>query len=45
MPRKGVGCVASDPEKFQGAPYYDVVVLKQEQELELRENVAYAPVR
>ena len=25
-------------------PYYDDVVLKQEQELELKENVAYGPV-
>ena len=32
-------------EKTQGAPYYDDVVIKQhEQELELKENVAYAPV-
>ena len=35
----------SDHEKIQHTPYYDDVVLKQEQELELRENVAYAPVR
>ena len=32
-------------EKTQGTPYYDDVVLKQEQDLELKENVAYAPVR
>ena len=25
-------------------PYYDDVVLKQEEELELKENVAYGPV-
>ena len=36
-----------DREKIQGTstPYYDDVVLKQEQELELKENVAYAPVQ
>ena len=35
----------SQCEKAQGTPYYnDDVVLKQEQELELKENVAYAPV-
>ena len=28
-----------------GTPYYDDVVLNQQQELELKENVAYAPVR
>ena len=28
-----------------GSPYYDDVVLNQQQELELQENVAYAPVR
>ena len=34
-----------DHEKIQGAPYYEDVVLNQhEQELELKENVAYAPV-
>ena len=27
------------------APYYDDVVLKQEQELELKENVAYGPIQ
>ena len=33
-------------ENVQGAPYYDDVVLKQrEQELELKENVAYYSVR
>ena len=32
-------------EKAQDTPYYDDVVLKQEKELELKENVAYAPVR
>ena len=31
-------------KKTQGTPYYDDVVLKQhEQELELKENVAYGP--
>ena len=35
----------SQSEKTQGTSYYDDVVLKQEQELELKENVAYAPVR
>ena len=36
----------SQCEKAQGTPYYDDVVLNQhEQELELKENVAYAPVR
>ena len=33
-------------EKTQGAPYYDDVVLKQnEQELELKGNVAYASIQ
>ena len=31
-------------EKPQGTPYYDDVVLKQEQGLELKENVAYGPL-
>ena len=32
-------------EKTHSAPYYDDVVLKQhEEELELKENVAYGPV-
>ena len=31
-------------EKTQGTPYYDDVVLKQEQELELKDNVAYGPL-
>ena len=35
----------SQSEKTQGTPYYDDVVLKQEQELELKENVAYGPRR
>ena len=36
---------ASQHEKTQGASYYYDVVLKQhEQELELKENVAYGPV-
>ena len=35
----------SQRKKTQGAPYYDDVVLKQhEQELELKENIAYGPV-
>ena len=28
-----------------GTPYYEDVVLNQQQELELKENVAYAPVQ
>ena len=31
-------------EETHSAPYYDDVVLKQEEELELKENVAYGPV-
>ena len=41
----GETVVCCDHEKTQGTPYCDDVVLKQEQELELKENVAYAPVR
>ena len=34
----------SQCENAKGTPYYDDVVLKQEHKLELKENVAYAPV-
>ena len=38
--------VVSQCEKItHGTPYYDDVVLNQQQELELKENVAYAPLR
>ena len=34
------------PNTHTSTPYYDDVVLKQcEQELELKENIAYAPVQ
>ena len=37
---------ASQCEKTQGTPYYDDVVLNQPvQKLEVKENVAYAPVQ
>ena len=36
----------SDQENIPSTPYYDDVVLKQrEQELELKENIAYASVQ
>ena len=44
--KKSMAPAASQCEKTaHGAPYYDDVVLNQQQELELKENVAYAPVR
>ena len=43
--KKQTGTV-SQCEKIQGAPYYDDVVLKQnEREIELKGNVAYGPVQ
>ena len=43
--KKAMAPAASQCEKTtHGTPYYDDVVLNQ-QELELKENVAYAPVR
>ena len=44
--KKKVMATASQCKKTtHGTPYYDDVVLNQQQELELKENVAYAPVR
>ena len=44
--KKAMVPAASQCEKTtHGTPYYDDVVLNQQQELELKENVAYAPVR
>ena len=45
--KKSMAPAASQCEKTitPGTPYYDDVVLNQQQELELKENVAYAPVR
>ena len=41
--KKVTGAV-TESEKIH-APYYDDVVLKQEQQLELKENVAYGPIQ
>ena len=47
--RKGKKAIATSSQYEKtithGTPYYDDVVLNQQQELELEENVAYAPVR
>ena len=44
--KKKVMATASQCEKTtHGTPYYDDVVLNQQQVLELKENVAYVPVR
>ena len=43
--KKVTAGTVTEPEKIR-APYYDDIVLKQQQqpELELKENVAYGPV-
>ena len=43
MGEEVIGAVI-ESEKIH-APYYDDVVLKQEQELEVKENVAYGPMQ
>ena len=44
--KKAMVPAASQCEKTtHGTPYYDDVVLNQQQELELKENVAYAPLQ
>ena len=42
--RRKTGTV-SFTENTQGTPYYDDVILSQREQLELKENVAYGPVR